>query len=147
MSGRWPAVLVRGDDMPFVLDRCPLCGAEYIYVVHPLFECEASATKFQELQARYQLPARADRPALVIALCAATNDLAFAAACMEFVGSTALACMTEVEQQFDPESGPLESGPASESRVDAMIRLIRAACESADEVSHLPDCPSGTHLG
>ena len=147
MSGRWPAVLVGGDDMPFVLDRCPLCGAEYIYVVHPLFECVASATQFQELQARYQLPARADRPALVIALFAATNDLAFAAACMEFVGSTALACMTEVEQQFDPESGPLESGPASESRVDAMIRLIRAACESANEVSHLPDCPSGTHLG
>ena len=147
MSGRWPAVLVGSDDMPFVLDCCPLCGAEFVYVVHPLFECPAFATQFQDLRKRFQLPARTDRPALVITLFAATTDLVFAAACIEFVGSAILACMTTVEQQVDPEAAPLEVGPASEARVDAMARLIQAACDYSSGVLHVPDCSYGTHLG
>ena len=30
ISGRWPGVLVGADDMPFVMDRCPRCGSEFV---------------------------------------------------------------------------------------------------------------------
>ena len=128
--------------MPFVLDRCPRCGSEFVNVLHPILECTASADKFSELQWRHQLPSRTDGPGLTIALFSATSDLEFAAACIEFVGSAVLACLATVERAADPDEVLLEDELASECRVDALVRVLLASLAPADDAFSLPDCPS-----
>ena len=125
ISGRWPATLFGGTELPHTLEACKVCGQRDISVFHPLQECSGTRPLLLKLQSDLQCPLNVTSctQALVMTLFGQHVTRDSLAQCVAFVGRVVCRCLAPPEHldELSAETGDGEE--VSASRLASMHAL------------------------
>ena len=125
ISGRWPATLFGGAELPRTLETCKICGQEDISIIHPLQECPGTRPLLLKLQSDLQCPLNVTTctQSLVMSLFGQHVTREALALCVAFVGRVVCGCLAPPEHLDELSTDMADNSEVSASRLASLHAL------------------------